>query len=343
MMRLNLFCHDWSITESYGRLMREIGDSIERLELASVNRIGQGTPDKRIVPAFGGILSGHPSAFQIYPTMANVGARLALTMFESTRIPDEWTAPLNACGGVVLPSKWLVNVFRQGGVTAPIHVVPLGISRAFTYTSRQEKKKFRILAIGDRGRRKGSDVALFAFVKAFGEDPNVELVIKAREYPIGRFTNENIHLLLGEYSDADMAALYQSADLMVFPSCGEGFGLPPREAAATGALAIATDFSGTADDLPQWGIPLTYELGEAWGDHDRYSGTGEWAKPNVDQLASLMQWARALPLSLRNQMGRHYAENVQSLYNWDVCAKRVFDLWMEIVSEAQSGNHTRSA
>ncbi len=342
MIRLNLFCHDWSPTESYGRLMREVGDSIERAGLASINRVGYGTPSRAIVPTFGGILSGHPSAFPLFSTMANVGPRLALTMFESTRIPADWAEQLNACGAVVVPSRWLVKIFREGGVTVPLHVVPLGVSRSFVYRARRKKKIFRILAIGDRGKRKGSDQALFAFVKAFGDDPSVELIVKARKYPFGGFTNPNIHLITDDYTDEQMAQLYQSAELMVFPTCGEGFGLPPREAAATGALVITTDFSGTADDLPQWGIPLGYQMGTAWLNHDRYAGVGEWAQPDVDQLASLMGWARQQPLSIRNALGRHYAENTRRLYNWDECAQAVFELWMGVVREARGGN-SRSA
>ena len=53
--------------------------------------------------------------------------------------------------------------------------------------------------------------------------------------PPGRF------LRLGRLPREDLVALYQSADVFVFPSLYEGFGLPVLEAMAAGTPVIATD------------------------------------------------------------------------------------------------------
>jgi alpha-1,3-rhamnosyl/mannosyltransferase len=47
---------------------------------------------------------------------------------------------------------------------------------------------------------------------------------------------------------ADLAALYRAADLLVFPSLLEGFGLPLLEAMASGLPAVASDF-GTVGEV----------------------------------------------------------------------------------------------
>lgn len=46
---------------------------------------------------------------------------------------------------------------------------------------------------------------------------------------------------LGRVSDAQLKALYQSAGCFVFPSCYEGFGLPPLEAMACGCPVVAAN------------------------------------------------------------------------------------------------------
>ncbi|MCZ7533582.1 MAG: glycosyltransferase [Acidimicrobiia bacterium] len=50
-------------------------------------------------------------------------------------------------------------------------------------------------------------------------------------------------LLTGFVPDTTLALLYQSADLFVFPSIYEGFGLPVAEAVLSGTLSIASDSS----------------------------------------------------------------------------------------------------
>jgi len=54
-------------------------------------------------------------------------------------------------------------------------------------------------------------------------------------------------LLTGFVPDSTLSLLYQSADLFVFPSIYEGFGLPIAEAVLSGTLAIASDSSSMVE------------------------------------------------------------------------------------------------
>lgn len=58
-------------------------------------------------------------------------------------------------------------------------------------------------------------------------------------------------LATGFVSDGDLVALNQAADLFVFPSLAEGFGLPVAEALACGTPTIAADNSGMIELLPE--------------------------------------------------------------------------------------------
>ena len=59
--------------------------------------------------------------------------------------------------------------------------------------------------------------------------------------------NDSRIILTGHLSDDDLVGLYKNAELFVFPSIYEGFGLPPLEAMACGCPVI----SSTAASLPE--------------------------------------------------------------------------------------------
>lgn len=55
---------------------------------------------------------------------------------------------------------------------------------------------------------------------------------------------------LGAVSDGELVTLYRACACFVFPSLGEGFGLPPLEAAAFGAPVVSSDRGSLAEVLP---------------------------------------------------------------------------------------------
>ena len=54
---------------------------------------------------------------------------------------------------------------------------------------------------------------------------------------------------LGFVPDCDLAALYSLADLMVFPSLYEGFGMPPLEAMACGTPVVSSNNSSLPETV----------------------------------------------------------------------------------------------
>lgn len=290
MNAVNVFAPDWRRVESYGRVALELSAALRR-QGYHVNQIGEHAPtNQRLHTVLGGFLLAYPTNFHRFGPLAQHGPRVAVTMFESTQLPPGWSDVLNACDAVIVPSHWLVDVFRDSGVTTPLHVIPLGISTQFRFTPRQPQTPYTFLAIGDRGRRKGWHIAGGAFNLAFGDDPNYRLILKSRPGSLPfTVTNPNVQVIEREMTDRQLAKLYAQADAMIFPTAGEGFGLPPREFVKTGGVAIATNWGGTADDLHRWGLPIQYRLTEAWPDDDRMRGLGQWAEPDADDLARTLR------------------------------------------------------
>lgn len=103
-----------------------------------------------------------------------------------------------------------------------------------------------MLYVGALEPRKGLDVLAAAWSAAALD--GVELLVAGE----GRATVPGARVL-GHVGDAELHALYAGARAVVLPSLLEGFGLPPREAAAHGTPSIVSD-------LPTLRLPGTLRV-----------------------------------------------------------------------------------
>ena len=140
-----------------------------------------------------------------------------------------------------------------------ISVIPEGISPAFRPADPEAVQRLRsklrlsrpfLLAVGTFDPRKR--IALLAdVVSRVRRDHDVAIVIAGDQ---GTFTAKVTETLaaaglaeharvIGHVSDDDLVALYTAAEVFVFTSAYEGFGLPPLEAMACGTPAVVFDNS----------------------------------------------------------------------------------------------------
>lgn len=225
--------------------------------------------------------------------------RIIYTMFESDKIPDDWKGYLDAADKVLVPSKWCAEVFKKAGVKTD--VVPLGFNeQIFKYKPRENKrearKDFVFLHYNAFNIRKGFLEVFKAFCKAFDKTEPVRMVFKTTlDYiplPITKSEYPNIDIIRGKCSEIDLANLCYDADCFVFPSRGEGFGLPPLEAMATGIPAIVPNAHGISEYFdPEYMYEAKVkEMCPAI--YSRYKGidVGKMVICDVDQLAEQMRW-----------------------------------------------------
>jgi len=227
-----------------------------------------------------------------------VGRHWGYTMTEAWGMPDGWVDHLNnKCERVLVPRPWLVTMMREQGVNRPLHVIRGGVDPVefpIIY-DRPADRPFTFLCIGpDRGERKGYDLVWRAFYEAFA-DTEAHLIIKTRaqnKMPIDNTrsrddTAKRVSLFAADVPS--MADVYGLADCFVFPSRGEGEGMPPREAAAMGIPVIATAWSGLAEHIDRFAIPLR-EFKRVPAPTISDCITGEWVDPDLDELIAQMRW-----------------------------------------------------
>jgi glycosyltransferase involved in cell wall biosynthesis len=227
-------------------------------------------------------------AAQDFPSLP--GRMWGYSMWETTVPPKEQVENINDfCTRYIVPSEWLVEVYQNAGVERPIHVLPEGIDpNEFPYIERnwEHDRPYTFLCLGDRAGRKGDDLAWSAFFEAFQDEDDVRLIIKCtHENHAGlNLTNTDTRVSLWRGDVDSMRDVYAQADCFVFPSRGEGWGLPAREAAATGMPVLATRWSGLVDNIDRYAIPLQYEMVDA-----PIIG-GQWAQPKLDDVVRWMRW-----------------------------------------------------
>lgn len=187
--------------------------------------------------------------------------------WEETAFPKRWVEDFNAhLQGMTCLSQHVLKVMQDNGVKLPMSVSGCGVDHWDRIASSgrdllqgQYAKRFRFLHVSSFFPRKGPEALLEAYGKAFSDADDVSMVIKTfpnphneahallRQHRESNPCYPHVFLLEDDLSDSDLKALYESCDVLVAPSCAEGFGLPLAEAMLSGLPVITTAWSGQLD------------------------------------------------------------------------------------------------
>lgn len=248
-----------------------------------------------------GITYGFPNQFSSMQNKFKVG----YTMFETDTLPvgmSNWSGKhKNAAEAInsqldllLVPCKHNKDIFEDNGVRIPIEVVPLGVDPTqFSYIERPERDTFTFLMMGTLTLRKNPGNVISAFASVFKDNPDVKLVLKTQSGTLGHLQFDgmgNIEIIDRLATTEEVQQLYYDADCFLFPTRGEGFGLPPLEAMATGLPTVIADNTGMrdfSDDKYNWTVKFSHKSPAQRYPND-WGYVGSWYESDIDDLKRIM-------------------------------------------------------
>lgn len=258
--------------------------------------------------------------------------RVGYTPWESTGIAEMWPKYMNEMDEIWTVSNFCKDVFNHYKVNETIRVVPHGIDPdVFPVYERTLNNKFYFLHIGGGAERKGAKIVANVFMDLFRKHDNVYLIMKSNGPSEARWSDDrgnymgNIEsfpraIVIDRYLTVDdINKLYQSAHCCVYPTQGEGFGLIPFQAMATGMPTIVTNLTGCAD-YAELAMPLKAWWTEGIGVHQ-----GMWAQPDEEHLRELMLQAYE-NWEEENKRAIRTAKIIHSTQTWDHVAGQILDI-----------------
>ncbi|MFC1511043.1 glycosyltransferase family 4 protein [Candidatus Margulisiibacteriota bacterium] len=256
------------------------------------------------------VITIHDLSFLLYPESQPLIRRLYRKLL-----------PLSVKGArkIIVPSQIVKDeVIKYYGVAgSKIAVTPEGVSSEFKVVGDKDKlssvrqryglpEKF-ILYVGTLEPRKNVAKLIEAFRMLKDKEPGIKLVIVGKKGWLFQKMAEQDVIFTGYVPAKDLPAVYNLAEVFVFPSLYEGFGLPVLEAMACGVPVVTSNVSS----LPE-------VAGEA----------ALLANPNSAEAIAEQVLKLLKDPSLRESMINKGLARAK-LFTWEKCARETLKVYQE--------------
>lgn len=239
-----------------------------------------------------GIVLGNPNSFNnptiiaIYSRIMSLCMERYLYLFWETKpLPEEWTIfSSNLFTGFIAPSNFileqLISIDKKG------FYLPISLDfskyNLIDINKKKNSNQFKVLYIGQNTKRKGLEDALIGFIRSFSDQSECTLIIKSFQMSSNEDTTEQtinkmvdlnstgnlkckIYMLERVLEAEELSILYKDCDLLLFPSRGEGFGLPLLEAGLIGVPSLYVPWSSSIEVAESsYNTPIDYNVDEAY-------------------------------------------------------------------------------
>ncbi len=245
---------------------------------------------------------------------------------------------LKSAKGVIAVSEIEVEQYIKMGLPKDkISLIPNGINISEFENISAIKGNFRraynlldkkiLLFIGRLNAIKGIDFLLEAFALISKDDKDMTLVIAGPddgykdeiEKLIRHFNiNKRVLLIDGLYGK-DKAVAMADADIFIYPSKHEIFGIAPLEALMCGTSVIVTEICGCADFLKEANSGIIVKYGDIYRLSDA-----------IKKILNEKEWAKDMA-----EKGREF---IQKRFNWDDISEKTIELYKRFIPHINKTN-----
>lgn len=234
--------------------------------------------------------------------------KIVITQFETDRFPERHVENVNRCDHLIVTTKWQPEMMRRSGVTIPISVLTPGVDTDLFFPKRPERDGvFKCLMLGALTGRKNPLGAIEMFENASQNQTDWKLLIKTRKAEglddVKRVASRDprIEIVEGDTPPEWIPQVYQQHDCLIWPSKGEGVGLPPLEALACGMEVVCSHNTGMMDFIDEeWAWPINKHTKESASIPgigfskqyvETYGDVGNWWSPDLKEGARQLRRA----------------------------------------------------
>lgn len=264
--------------------------------------------------------------------------KIQMTQWESTLVPPSWVGHANDYNEWWTANQFGAQAFINSGVPAEkIHVYEHGVDHnLWTRHKRGQNGTIRFLHVDSSSPRKRGDMVLKAFREAFGDNLDYELTLKHSHYPEsgadwnledtlengGEWEYVNVRHIKENIALEHLVKLFKYHDVLLYPSEGEGFGLIPLQALATGMPVISTGIWCSYEKFLNGNV-IDSTLGIS-NIVETYTRHGQVVIPNYDSFLSII---KRVAEDFENQSSIFYnqVDQVRSEYDWQYRTNLVMD------------------
>ena len=270
------------------------------------------------------------------------GRWVVIQPWDYMSLPVRWVKWIRAqVDEVWVPSNFVRSAFLEAGIPPErVAVVPNGVDiKLYRPNARKVKldtrKSFRFLFVGGPFWRKGFDVLMEAYGKAFSAREDVTLVIKsAPEFWTGAGTKQlaefssragapEVVPIVRSLDQVRMAGLYATCDCLVHPYRAEGFAMCVAEGMASGLPVIVTGMGGTTDFCnPRTALLIPAglrQMGKKQLDDEPTLDYPTYAEPELDGLVDWMRQVYDHPRESR-AIALEGMNKIRTEFTWDHAA-----------------------
>ena len=239
---------------------------------------------------------------------AGRGERIGFPFFELDKFSEQEKHSLNSLDSIFVTSHWAKDIVLSETKIKEVGVIPLGVDQnIFFHQPKEKQDKTIFFNCGKWEIRKGHDVLVDIFNKAFTKQDNVELWMMCENPFLNKQENqewinlyknselgEKIKILPRVNKHEEVYYIMNQIDCGIFPSRAEGWNLELLEVMACGKSVIATNYSAHTQFCNNENSYLV-DISEKEIAYDGkwFNGNvGSWAKIGQNQISSFIDYMR---------------------------------------------------